>query len=126
MRFAPGEAVHLYWEIYNLRPDSTGTVQYTAEVVFRVQSLERGGMVARALGPVFDAMGLTAQGDEPVTLRYDVSEAEGGRDRIPAWVAVDLLAAPAGIYVLELGITDRVSGQTAVRRRSFTVTERQP
>jgi GWxTD domain-containing protein len=126
MRFAPGEAVHLYWEIYNLTADSTGTVQYTAEVVFRIQSLERGGVVARALGPVFDAMGLTAQGDEPVTLRYDVSEVEGGRDRIPAWVAVDLLEAPAGIYVVELGITDRVSGQTAVRRRSFTVTEQQP
>jgi GWxTD domain-containing protein len=126
MSFAPGEAVHMYWEIYNLQPDTAGAVQYTAEVVLRVQSLERTGIVARALGPVFDAMGLSAQGDEPVTLRYDVGEALAGRDRVPAWVAVDLLEAPSGVYVLELGITDRVSGQTAVRRRSFSVTERQP
>jgi GWxTD domain-containing protein len=126
MRFAPGDAVHLYWEIYNLSPDSAGSVEYTAEVVLRIQSLERSGIVARAVGPVFDAMGLTAKGDEPISLRYDVSETEGGRDRVPAWVAVDLVDAPSGTYVLELGITDRVSGQTAVRRRTFTVTEQQP
>jgi hypothetical protein len=126
MRFVPGDAVHLYWEIYNLRPDSAGTVRYTAEVVLRVQSLERTGLVARAVGPVLDAMGLSAKGDGPVTLRYDVSEELGHRDRLPAWVAVDLLEAPAGTYTLELGITDLVSGQTAVKRRVFSVSEREP
>jgi hypothetical protein len=78
------------------------------------------------MGPVLDAMGLTAKGDDPVSLRYDVSEALAGRDRLPAWVAVDLLRAPAGTYTLELGITDQVSGQTAVRRRVFAVSEREP
>jgi hypothetical protein len=126
MSFSPGEAVHLYWEIYNLQPDSIGSVEYTAEVVLRVQSLERRGIVARALGPVFDAVGLSAKGDEPISLRYDVSEAAAGRDRVPAWLAVDLVEAPSGTYVLELGITDRTSGQTAVRRRTFTVTEQRP
>jgi GWxTD domain-containing protein len=126
MRFVPGETVHLYWEIYNLQPDSAGTVRYTAEAILRVQSLERTGLVARAMGPVLDAIGLTAKGDDPVSLRYDVSEALAGRDRLPAWVAVDLLRAPAGTYTLELGITDQVSGQTAVRRRVFAVSEREP
>jgi hypothetical protein len=126
MSFTPGSTVHLYWEIYNLEPDTVGNVQYTAEVRLRVQSLERTGFVARAIGPVFDAVGLTAQGDEPVSLRYDVSDVLAGRDRLPAWVAVDLLQAPAGTYTLELGITDRVSGQTSTRRRVFTVTDREP
>jgi GWxTD domain-containing protein len=126
MRFAPGGAVHLYWEIYNLQPDTAGSVQYTVEARLRVQSLERTSVVARAFGPVFDAMGLTAQGDEPVSLRYDVSDALVGRDRVPAWVAVDLLEAPSGTYTLELDIVDRVSGQTTTRRRVFTVSDREP
>jgi GWxTD domain-containing protein len=126
MRFAPGDAVNLYWEIYNLQPDSLGAAHYIAEVVLRVQSLERSGFAARAVGPVLDAMGLTAKGDDPVTLRYEVSEVIGPRDRLPAWVAVDLLQAPSGTYTLELGITDRISGQTAVRRRVFSVSEREP
>jgi GWxTD domain-containing protein len=126
MEFAPGDAVHLYWEIYNLQPDSTGGIRYTAEVVLRVQSLERTGLVARVVGPVLDAAGLSAKGDDPVSLRYEVAEDLAGRDRVPAWVAVNLLQAPAGTYTLELGITDQVSGQTANRRRVFTVTERAP
>jgi hypothetical protein len=116
MRFAPGDAVHLYWEIYNLQPDTTGSIRYTAEVVLRVQSVERTGLVARAVGPVLDAAGLSAKGDDPVSLRYDVTEALAGRNRVPAWVAVDLLQAPAGTYTLELGITDQISKQTATRR----------
>jgi hypothetical protein len=126
MRFAPGDAVHLYWEIYNLQPDTTGSIRYTAEVVLRVQSVERTGLVARAVGPVLDAAGLSAKGDDPVSLRYDVTEALAGRNRVPAWVAVDLLQAPAGTYTLELGITDQLSQQTATRRRVFTVTDRIP
>lgn len=123
MRYVPGSEVHLLWEIYNLEPDSTGTVRYDAEVVFRVQSLERRNFAARIVGGVLDAVGTTAKGDDQVSVRYTVSDVLGDRDRLPAWVAVDLADAPNGTYVLELIITDRVSGQSAVRRRTFTVTD---
>jgi GWxTD domain-containing protein len=123
MRFAPGGEVHLYWEMYNLRPDSAGEVHYQAEVVFRVQSLERHGLVARIVGGVLDAVGTTAKGDDQVSVRYDVSTTLAGRDRLPGWVAVNLADAPRGTYTLELIITDRQTGQTALRRRVFTVTD---
>jgi hypothetical protein len=122
MQFAPGGEVHLYWEMYNLKPDSAGEVSYEAEVVFRVQSLERRGLVARIVGGVLDAVGTTAKGDDQVSVRYDVSTALAGRDRLPGWVAVNLADAPRGTYTLELVITDRLTGQTAIRRRVFTVT----
>jgi len=123
MRYAPGGEVHLLWEIYNLRPDSLGTVAYDAEIIFRIQSLERGSLTARIVGGVLDAIGTTAKGDDQVSVRYEVRETLGDRDRVPGWVSVDLEDAPNGTYVLELVITDRVSGQSAIRRRVFTVTD---
>ncbi len=126
MEFAPGGEVHLYWEMYNLQPDSTDQVEYQVEVVFRVQSLERHGLVARIVGGVLDAVGTTAKGDDRVSVRYDASTTLGGRDRVPGWVAVDLADSPRGIYTMELIITDRRTGQIAVRQRAFTVTEPTP
>jgi GWxTD domain-containing protein len=126
MQFAPGTEVHLYWEMYNLQPDSAGEVHYQAEIVFRVQSLERHGLAAKIVGGVLDAVGTTAKGDDQVSVRYDVSTALGERDRLPGWVAVNLADAPRGTYTLELVITDRQTGQSAVRRRVFTVTDGAP
>ena len=126
MQYTPGSEVHLLWELYNLQPDSLGNVWYDAEIVFRVQSLERGGLVARVVGGMLDAVGATAKGDDQVAVRYEVREALGTRDRLPGWISVDLENAPNGTYVLELIITDRRSGQSAVRRRTFTVTDIEP
>jgi GWxTD domain-containing protein len=123
MRYTPGSEVHLLWEMYNLTADSLGTFWYDAEIVFRVQSIERRGFAARIVGGVLDAIGTTAEGDDQVAVRYDVRETLGSRDRVPGWVAVDLEDAPNGMYVLELVITDRLSGQTAVRRRGFVVSD---
>jgi GWxTD domain-containing protein len=123
MRYTPGSEVHLLWEMYNLQPDSLGVVWFDTEIVLRVQSLERGGVVARIVGGVFDAIGTTAKGDDQVSVRYEVREALGGRDRMPGWISVDIEDAPKGTYVLELIVTDRLSGQSAVRRRVFTVSD---
>jgi hypothetical protein len=98
-------------------------VDYQVEVVFRVQSLERHGLVARIVGGALDAVGTTAKGDDRVSVRYDASTTLGGRDRIPGWVSVDLADSPKGTYTMELIITDRHTGQVAVRRRVFTVTD---
>ena len=123
MRYVPGGEVHLLWEVYNLTTDSLGTFWYDAEIVLRVQSIERRGFAARIVGGMLDAVGTTAEGDDQVSVRYEVREALGGRDRVPGWVAVDLEDAPNGTYVMELVITDRLSGHSAARRRVFTVSD---
>ena len=123
MRYAPGGEVHLLWEMYNLAVDSLGTFWYDAELILRVQSIERRGFAARIVGGMLDAVGTTTEGDDQVSVRYEVREAMGSRDRVPGWVAVDLEDAPNGTYVMELVITDRLSGQSAVRRRVFTVSD---
>lgn len=123
MRYTPGSEVHLLWETYNLTVDSLGAFWYEAEIVLRVQSIERRGLAARIVGGVLDAIGTTAEGDDQVSVRYEVRDHLGNRDRVPGWVAVDLEDAPIGTYVLELVVTDRLSGQVAVRRRVFTVSD---
>jgi len=123
MRYTPGGEVHLLWEMYNLQPDSLGAVWYDAEIILRVQSLERSNFAARIVGGMLDAVGATAKGDDQVSVRYEVRETLGNRDRMPGWVSVDLEDAPNGSYVLELVITDHISGQSAIRRRVFTVSD---
>ena len=123
MTYTPGAEVHLYWEMYNLEPDSTGAVRYEAEAILSVQSLERRGFAANIVGGLMDAIGTTAKGDDQVSLRYSVSDVLGERDRLPGWVALDLDDAPRGVYTLRLIITDLNSGDNAVRSRTFLVTE---
>ena len=124
MAFAPGEQLHLYWELYHLLPDSTGNIRYRADITLRVQSLERTGFAARIVGGVLDAVGATAEGDDRVTVSYDVNEALGDRDRVPGWIALDLAEAPKGTYLLEVAVTDLVSNHTALRQRTFSITDR--
>jgi hypothetical protein len=126
MHYTPGGEVHLLWEMYNLQPDRLGAVWYDAEIILRVQSLERSNFAARIVGGMLDAVGATAKGDDQVSVRYEVRETLGSRDRMPGWVSVDLEDAPNGSYVLELVITDHISGQSAIRRRVFTVSDTDP
>lgn len=109
--FEPGAPVHLYWELYGLRPDSAGIVRYQVSVLVRNTAIERHGMVARVVGGVGDAMGLTAGGDDWVMLSYQSQTSLGGRDRVPQYLAIDLGAAPEGTYAVVLRVRDLVSGE---------------
>ncbi|MEK6767899.1 MAG: GWxTD domain-containing protein [Gemmatimonadota bacterium] len=117
--FAPGQRVHLYWEIYGLRPDSAGVGSYTVSVTIRLQSIERRGVVARLVGGAADAIGTTGEGDDRVTLAYASELAVGDRDRVPEYLAVDLGDSPEGLYSMEISVQDRHSRQTVVRTRSL-------
>lgn len=121
MSYAPGAPVHLYWEVYGLVPDSAGVGAYDVDVVVRLQAIERHGIMARLVGGVADAMGTTAAGDDRVVLTYRRELALRDRDRIPEFLAIDLGGSPAGVYTLEISVTDRHSGQTVLRARTFTV-----
>lgn len=123
MTFEPGEPVHLYWEVYGLQPDSAAIARYDVEISIRVQAIERRSVAARIVGGVLDAVGVTAAGDERLAIVYDREQSLAGRDRIPEHLAIELDDAPNGVYSLEVAVTDRVSGQSFVRRRAFTITD---
>ena len=119
--FEPGAPVHLYWELYDLRPDSAGIVRFQVSVLVRNTAIERHGMVARVVGGVGDAMGLTARGDDWVTLSYQSQTSLGGRDRVPQYLSIDLGAAPEGTYAVVLRVRDLVSGEERTADTSVRV-----
>lgn len=122
-RFVPGSPVGLLWEVYNLTPDSTGTARYTVALRITVQGVERRGFAARILGGIGDAMGLTARGDDAVSLRYDREvAAEPGGSQVE-YLSVNLEDAPRAEYAITLSVTDRVADRTVEARRRIVVTE---
>jgi GWxTD domain-containing protein len=121
MSFAPGEPVHLYWEVYGLSPDTAGIAEFGVSVAVRLEAIERRGMMARVVGGAMDAAGLSAEGDDRVVLSYDRERGMSGRDRVPEHLAIDLSGSPPGSYILELTVTDLRTGRSVTRARSFTV-----
>jgi GWxTD domain-containing protein len=109
--FEPGTPVHLYWEMYAPRADSAGIVRYQVSVLVRNTAIERHSLVARVVGGVGDAMGLTATGEDWVTLTYQNQTPLGGRDRVPEYLSIDLVSAPEGTYAVMLRVRDLVSGE---------------
>jgi GWxTD domain-containing protein len=121
-RFAPNAPVALLWEIYNLSPDSTGRARYAVELRITVRDIERKGFAARILGGIGDAVGLSARGDDEVSLAYDreVTTPEGGRQ--VEYLTVDLEDAPVATYVITLRVTDKRTQRVVEARRQIAVT----
>jgi GWxTD domain-containing protein len=125
LTFAPRDTAHLYWEAYGLERDSTGNGRLRVELALTLRRLERGNdPVVRVIGGLSDIVGLSAEGDDRVVLRYDRSIALDASDRQANYLALDLGDAPAGAYALELTVTDLVSGRRVVQRRDLTVPRR--
>ncbi len=122
-RIGSESSVGLLWEIYNLQPDSTGTARYTVDLLFTVRQVERHGFMARILGGIGDAVGLSAQGDEEVALAYDREAVTLPGGLQVEYLTVELQDAPKGLYGIYLTVTDHVSGQTITARRQFVVTD---
>jgi len=122
MTYAPRDTVFLYWENYGTSRDSAGNGRLRVELALRLTEIDRGRQVtARILGGIADAVGLTAKGDDRVSLRYERVVAVDAADRIPNYLALDLGDAPYGSYALELTVTDLASGKVAKRQRTITL-----
>jgi GWxTD domain-containing protein len=122
LTFAKRDTAYLYWEDYGLTRDSTGSARVRVELALHLTAIERDKMaLVRAIGGLADAVGLTAEGDDRVVLRYDRTVPLDSRDRVPNYLALDLGDAPYGLYSIELKVTDLTSGRSATQQRSITV-----
>ena len=124
LTFRRGDTLFLYWEEYGLTRDpASGAGKSRVELTLRLDDVDRGRqfVAARVLSGVADAVGLSAEGDNRVSLRFDRSVSLDGIDRVPSYLAVALGDAPYGTYTLELAVTDLVSGRTARRQRVLRV-----
>lgn len=122
LTYAPADTVYLYWEVYGAQADSSGNANLRVNLALRLTELQRGRMLsARVLGGVADAIGLSAEGDDRVSLRYDRRVALDSRDLVTNHLALNLGDAPYGTYVLELTVTDLVSGRSTIRERTIRI-----
>jgi GWxTD domain-containing protein len=124
MQFHRNDPVHLYTEVYHLRPKpgSEGVAEFEVTLRLRVDTVQRTGIGARIVGGLLDAIGASAKGDNQVLLSFVSREPIDGRDRIPVYLALDLSGAPAGMYSLDMRVKDLTTGRIAVRHRELTIT----
>jgi GWxTD domain-containing protein len=123
----PRDTVAVYWEGYGLRPDSTGRVRYDVHLAMRLVEIDRGGgVLGRTLGSLADALGMTAEGEDQVGVRFTRTERVDGRDRLPDLVTLGLGEAPAGRYRLTVTLTDRLHGGTVRAERMFAIRRARP
>jgi hypothetical protein len=127
LRLPPRDTVAVYWESYGLRPDSTGRVRYEVHLTVRLEEIDRsGGVAGRAFGALADALGMTAEGEDQVGVRFERTARVADRDRIPDVVTLGLGEAPAGRYRLTVSVTDRTRGDVARAERRFSIRRPRP
>ncbi len=117
------EPFSVYWETYGLRP--TPDQRLKAEVSFKVTLVEidranKQGAI-RYLLDAADLVGLTREGNEELTVRFTREVPAGTSDRVPMVNTIGLGTSPAGLYRLDVIVTDLVSGQSARSARFFRV-----
>ena len=113
--------MYVYWETYGLGRDSTGSARARVELALRVDKIERRGAVEIALGGLGDALGLTAKGDDRVSLSYERVIPPAAGERAPDYLAIAIGNSPPGIYTLEIRTTDLVGRGTTSQKRVVAV-----
>jgi hypothetical protein len=105
-------------------PDSTGVGRARIDLALRVDQIQRNSGIEVFLGSLGDAIGLTAKGDDRVSLSYERVVNAGAMERAPDYLALGLGTAPAGTYTLEITVTDLVSNVSATQQRVLQVRNR--
>jgi GWxTD domain-containing protein len=116
-----GHPFALLWETYGLTPQKGSNKYKVSITVQRVRAGGFGGFVAKIVGGISGAVGLSASGDDKVSLSFprEVPAAEVNVD----YVSIDLGEAPAGTYLVTVDVTDTVTNATTRQVSSLTVLE---
>jgi len=125
-RFLPGASVGLLWEVYNLATDSAGTAQYDVELRITVDAIERRTFLAQIIGGIADATGISAVGDDRVSLNWSQSTTPGPDGVVTEHVMVELRDAPEGRYTVSITVGDRTTGAVATSERTILVSRDPP
>ncbi len=115
-----GTPVTLLWELYD-PPEVDGTVSYTVTVRLTAVSVARRGLVARIIGGVADALGVSAEGDDVIVLQYERRRTAGSV--ATEYVTLDLGDTSPGTYRAEVEAVTP-DGMRATTAASFAIDSR--
>ncbi len=108
------QPLYIYYEVYNLAKDAFGATDY--EVAYAVaEAPDEGGLGSRLFQGLKSLVGM-GQRRSVLTAR---TERSGIESTSREWLQVDMSEVPAGTYLLELTITDRLTGQSTGQRLLF-------
>ena len=118
--FKSAMPIYVYYELYNLQPDTTGTKHI--KVDYLVSSSNRDLSTARRL---IQALGRfigvrNEVGKVVTTFEQDIS-GQGPVD--PTYISIDASSYPAGQYNLLVTVEDQVSGQISTKDVTFIVSD---
>ena len=109
-RFSISQAVHLYFEIYNLTYGSSDQTRYTLKYTL-IQEKEDRSWLRRLFGA-----------DERVMLSLEVTQ-DGNQAAPMEQAELDVSQVEPGRYTLRVQVTDEQSGRTVERARRILLTE---
>jgi hypothetical protein len=108
--FRKGQNIFVYYEVYNLKPDSTGATRHSVEYTLKTGA---GGILSKAF-PGF-------AGKRP---EVAVSQAGAGTQEVEyRYIELDLQGLSPGKGTLTVTVKDLNSGQTISRELVFTMAE---
>lgn len=115
LRFASGDPVHLYFEVYGLQADEQGLVRYDAELT--VEGQTRRSVVQRVLRGAAELFRRSDPGARVVWQRT----APSAGDRTVDYLRVELPPVEPGEYAIRIQITDSATGQSAAATRRIHI-----
>ncbi len=124
LSYAPDDEIGVYFELYNLLPDSTRHASYDLELAVTVEKIHRTGSLSQLLDELADRWGLSAEGDRPVRLSFGKRNRVLARDLLPEHFSFRLDRPPPGRYGLRLRVSDRNAGVRLEAEREFRVRAR--
>ncbi len=112
--------VYVYYELYNLQPDSTGSKHIKAE--YLVSSSSRDLSTARRIiNTLGRFVGVRNEVGKVVTTFENDIDREGNVD--PVYISLDASSYPGGQYNLRITVEDLVSGQSSTKDVTFIVSK---
>ena len=123
LTYAPDDEIGVYFELYNLLPDSNQVASYDLELAVTVEEIHRTGSFVQQLGELADRWGLTAVGDQAVRLTFSKQNRVLARDMLPEYFTIRLDEPPPGRYGLRLRVLDRNARVQLEVEREFQVRE---
>ncbi len=123
LTYAPDDEIGVYFELYNLLPDSDRFASYDLELAVTVEEIHRTGSFVQLLGELADRWGLTAEGDQAVRLTFSKQNRVLARDMLPEYFTIQLDEPPPGRYGLRLRVLDRNARLQLEVEREFQVRE---
>jgi len=119
-RFGRGEEAKVYFEVYNLQPDSLGERNYTEWI--DVVRLEEGeSRVKKYTGKVFQLLTFNLSGPRTSITQSFERRADWRGDRAPEIFSLDTQGLESGAYRIVIQVRDNVSGQWDTEETFFDI-----